>query len=85
MVQEFSREFCEISKNTFLTEHLWATASIIVVLVTFSVEKISKDIYNLNFYQIAFVEDRGNSACEYDFCRLTDVTFLHLTFFTQNG
>ena len=50
MVQEFSREFCEISKNTFLTEHLWATASIIVVLVTFSVEKISKDIYNLNFY-----------------------------------
>ena len=25
--QVFSCEFCEISKNTFLTEHLWATAS----------------------------------------------------------
>ena len=23
----FSREFCEISKNTFFTEHFWATAS----------------------------------------------------------
>ena len=23
----FSCEFCEISKNTFFTEHLWATAS----------------------------------------------------------
>ena len=25
--QVFSYEFCEISKNTFSTEHLWATAS----------------------------------------------------------
>ena len=24
----FSREFCEISKNTFFTEHLWATDSV---------------------------------------------------------
>ena len=24
----FSGEFCEISKNTFFTEHLWATASV---------------------------------------------------------
>ena len=23
----FSSEFCEISKNTFFTEHLWMTAS----------------------------------------------------------
>ena len=23
----FSCEFCEISKNTFFTEHLWTTAS----------------------------------------------------------
>ena len=23
----FSWEFCEISKNTFFTEHLWTTAS----------------------------------------------------------
>ena len=27
LVQVFSCEFCEISKNTFFTEHLWATAS----------------------------------------------------------
>ena len=25
----FTCEFCEISKNTFFTEHLWATASMI--------------------------------------------------------
>ena len=25
--QVFTCEFCEISKNTFLTEHLWMTAS----------------------------------------------------------
>ena len=25
----FSCEFCEISKNTFFTEHLWATASVL--------------------------------------------------------
>ena len=25
----FSSEFCEISKNTFFTEHLWATASVL--------------------------------------------------------
>ena len=27
LAQVFSCEFCEISKNTFFTEHLWATAS----------------------------------------------------------
>ena len=27
----FSCEFCEISKNTFFTEHLWTTASKIVL------------------------------------------------------
>ena len=27
LAQMFSCEFCEISKNTFFTEHLWATAS----------------------------------------------------------
>ena len=26
--QVFSGEFCEISKNTFFTEHLWTTASL---------------------------------------------------------
>ena len=28
LAQVFSYEFCEISKNTFFTEHLWATASV---------------------------------------------------------
>ena len=27
MAQVFSCEFCKIYKNTFFTEHLWATAS----------------------------------------------------------
>ena len=27
LTQVFSCEFCEISKNTFFTEHLWATTS----------------------------------------------------------
>ena len=27
LAQMFSYEFCEISKNTFFTEHLWTTAS----------------------------------------------------------
>ena len=26
----FSCEFCEVYKNTFFTEHLWATASVIM-------------------------------------------------------
>ena len=28
LAQVFYCEFCEISKNTFFTEHLWATASV---------------------------------------------------------
>ena len=28
LAQVFSYEFCKISKNTFFTEHLWATASV---------------------------------------------------------
>ena len=31
LVQVLSCKFCEISKNAFLTEHLWATASVIQV------------------------------------------------------
>ena len=27
LAQVFSCEFCEISKNTFFTEHVWATVS----------------------------------------------------------
>ena len=31
--QVFSCEFCEISNNTFFTEHLWATASVFLSLL----------------------------------------------------
>ena len=34
----FSCEFCKISKNTFLTEHLWATGSVIIMNYFLSVE-----------------------------------------------
>ena len=29
--QVFSCEFCKSSKNTFFTEHLWATASVFLI------------------------------------------------------
>ena len=32
LVQMFSCEFCKISKYNFFTEHLWATASVIILL-----------------------------------------------------
>ena len=31
LAQVFSSEFCEISKNTFFTEHLWATTSVVYI------------------------------------------------------
>ena len=34
LAQVLSCEFCEISKNTFFTEHLWTTASIIIWIFT---------------------------------------------------
>ena len=33
LAQVFSCEFCEISKNTFFTEHLWTTASPVFFLL----------------------------------------------------
>ena len=32
LAQVFSCEFCEISKNTFFVEHLWATASVSYII-----------------------------------------------------
>ena len=34
VAQVFSCEFCEIFKNTFFTEYLWTTASIIIWIFT---------------------------------------------------
>ena len=33
LAQVFSCEFCEISKNTFFTEHLWTTASVCLAML----------------------------------------------------
>ena len=38
--QKFYCEFCEISKNTFFTEHRWTTASVLICLV-FAVKGIT--------------------------------------------
>ena len=35
LAQMFSSEFCEISENTFFTEHLWTTASLNTPLIIF--------------------------------------------------
>ena len=32
LAQEFSCEFCEISKNTFFTEHFRTTASVMMII-----------------------------------------------------
>ena len=37
LAQVFSSEFCEISKNTFFTEHLWATVSMLFKNLPFCV------------------------------------------------
>ena len=42
LAQVFSSEFCEISKNTFFTEHLWAT-----VLNCFKTLNLTFRLYNL--------------------------------------
>ena len=33
LTQVFSCEFCVSSKNTFFTEHLWTTASVLMVMI----------------------------------------------------
>ena len=35
LAQMFSCEFCEIFKNTFFTEHLWVTVSVIILEIFF--------------------------------------------------
>ena len=39
LAQVFSCEFCDISKNTLFTEHLWATASSFIFSIKFKAEK----------------------------------------------
>ena len=60
-VQVFTCEFCEISKNTFFTEHLWVTASnsslrlFIEVFELYTTEKRDVSLANnLGFYATFF-------------------------------
>ena len=50
LAQVFSCEFCEISKNTFFTEHLWAAAS----LFSFMMNLIFGFFHISNFVIIIF-------------------------------
>ena len=45
--QVFSYEFCEISKNTFFTEHLWTTASKYVYMKVYFIPGKTKMMINL--------------------------------------
>ena len=57
LTQVFSCEFCEISKNTFFTEHLWTNASIISVTqfssvwTTFYLNLVNTTLLHLNIKQ----------------------------------
>ena len=62
LAQVFSCEFCEISRNTFYTEHLWTTASAYVCTVPINrnwdevTPKITlANLYNTLFYNTLFV------------------------------
>ena len=52
LAQVFSCKFYEISKNTFLTEHLWTTAS----LESYSVCLIAITFYSYNHDNVSFIE-----------------------------
>ena len=47
LAQVFSSEFCEISKNTFFTEHVWTTASVFIMKY-FKVQDVDKVVSKFN-------------------------------------
>ena len=49
LMQVFSCEFCEISKNIFLTEHLWTTASVT------SMFKYEREIYHVILVKLRLI------------------------------
>ena len=51
----FSCEFCEISKNTFFTEHVWATASLSFQSSSNSVTALMFLNVNLGFLTLKMV------------------------------
>ena len=48
----FSCEFCDISKNTFFTEHLWVTASLLYPLLFIKSMTYSLNIHFFNHYLV---------------------------------
>ena len=69
LTQVFSCEFCEISKNTFFTEHIWATAS----------EKSSYSHYNNNI-ELTAVNSVLNRRWYLQPATLLKATLLHGSF-----
>ena len=51
----FSCEFCEISKSTFFTEHLWATAFVNLITCN-NYLFLARGYYERNFYEAEIIE-----------------------------
>ena len=47
LAQVLSCEFCEIFKNNFFTEHLWTTASNLILNIKYQLMLIHEANYNL--------------------------------------
>ena len=54
----FLREFCEISKNAFFTEHLWATASGCFTLRRISTKSMTPEIRQDQHHRSTFIFGR---------------------------
>ena len=53
LAQVFSCEFCEASKNTFFTEHLWTTASVHKIILRLAADM--KQIFTLLCHSLFFI------------------------------
>ena len=73
----FSCEFCEISKNTFFTEHLWTAASLITV--SENSDKISK-----NFPQIVVTHNIKQKLRSWGNEKILFNNVLHVHLFSTN-
>ena len=76
--QEFSCEFCEISKNTLFSEHLWTTASLTRSMRTFvlnglGILKIPQRLvsrymligHDVNLIPISLLSDMLKNKCNF--------------------
>ena len=65
LVQAFSCEFSEISKNTFSTEHLQTTASVAICFYTFLYTSRGRSIRLQMFFKIDVFENIANFTGEH--------------------